>query len=219
VGVQPTPMMPVVSPQMYTEPEDRAANPGSLFSESHGANLLFNDNRARNVGDIVLVKIVETAKSKSTVDTRSEKKNSSDIGVSAAFGRSTVSPLFIAGVPQMSGGVGLDPMLSTTNNSKNDVTGETKRENNVTATMGVRVVQVMPNGIMQVEGARSIRVNEETQIMVVTGLLRQRDIGADNSVLSTQMADSKIDYYGKGVLADKQKVGWLTRLLDNIWPF
>jgi flagellar L-ring protein precursor FlgH len=72
---------------------------------------------------------------------------------------------------------------------------------------------------MQVQGAREIKVNDETQYMVVTGLIRQRDIDSDNSILSTQMADSRIDYYGKGVLADKQKSGWLTRLLDIVWPF
>ncbi len=216
-GRQTSPMPPMVPPQAYTEPEERDANPGSLFSDS-GSKYLFDDNRARKVGDIVLVKVVENAKSKSKVDTTAERKASNSIGVTAAFGRSKVSPLFFGGGP-LAGSVGVDPVLETTTNTKNDATGETKRENYVTATLGVRVVQVLPNGVMQVEGARTIKVNDETQIMVVTGLIRQRDVASDNSILSTQMADSNIDYYGKGVLADKQKSGWLTRLLDNFWPF
>ncbi|MDL2209872.1 flagellar basal body L-ring protein FlgH [Desulfovibrio sp. OttesenSCG-928-O18] len=212
-----SPMPPMVAPQAYTEPEEQHENPGSLYSEASSHNL-FDDNRARKVGDIVLVKIVETSKSKSKVDTTAERETTNSFGVSAAFGRNSVSPLFFGGGP-LSGTVGMDPMLSTSRKSDHEATGETKRENYVTATMGARIVQVLPNGIMQVQGAREIKVNDETQYMVVTGLIRQRDIDSDNSILSTQMADSRIDYYGKGVLADKQKPGWLSRLLDIIWPF
>lgn len=214
---QPTPMPPMVPPQAYTEPEARYDNPGSLFSDSGTSAHLFADNRARNVGDIVMVKIVETTKAKNKADTTAERKNSNELSVGAAFGRNTVSPLMMGSV--LTGKVGVDPVLSSTTNTKNDATGETKRENYVTASIGARVVQVMPNGVMQVAGAQEIRVNDETQYMVVSGLIRSSDVGSDNSVLSTQMADSKIDYYGKGTLADKQKSGWLTRLLDNFWPF
>jgi flagellar L-ring protein precursor FlgH len=70
-----------------------------------------------------------------------------------------------------------------------------------------------------VEGGREVRVNDETQIVVVRGIIRSRDIGPDNSIASTAMADARIELYGQGVLADKQKPGWLTRILDNMWPF
>jgi flagellar L-ring protein precursor FlgH len=55
--------------------------------------------------------------------------------------------------------------------------------------------------------------------MVVRGMARAKDVDADNTILSTQLADASIEYYGSGVLADKQKPGWFTRLMDNIWPF
>jgi flagellar L-ring protein precursor FlgH len=210
-------MPPVVAPQAYTEPEEAHNNPGSLFSEAK-SHYLFDDNRARRVGDIVLVKIVETSTSKSKVDTKSGRETSNNLSVGAAFGANTVSPFFAGGGP-LSGTVGSNPMLSSSSTSDLNATGETKRENYVTATMGARIVQMLPNGVMQVQGAREIKVNDETQYMVVTGLVRQRDIDSDNSVMSTQMADSRIDYYGKGVLADKQQSGWLTRLLDIVWPF
>lgn len=214
---QPTPMPPMIPPQAYTEPEARYDNPGSLFSDSASSNHLFADNRARNVGDIVMVKIVETAKAKNKADTTAERKASNELSVGAAFGRSTVSPLMAGSI--LSGKVGVDPVLSSTTNTKNDATGETKRENYVTASVGTRVIQVMPNGVMQVGGLQEIRVNDETQYIGVSGLIRASDVAADNSVLSTQMAESKIDYYGKGSLADKQKSGWIVRLLDNFWPF
>lgn len=213
---QATPMPPMVAPQAYTEPEEQYENPGSLFSEAN-SHYIFDDNRARKIGDIVLIKIVETSKSKSKVDTTAERETTSEFSVGAAFGKSKIGPLGFGG--PLSGGIGADPVLSTSRVSDHSATGETKRENYVTATMGARIMQVLPNGVMQVQGARAIKVNDETQYMVVTGLIRQRDIDADNSILSTQMADSHIDYYGKGVLADKQKSGWLTRLLDIVWPF
>ena len=214
---QPSPMPPMVAPQEYTEPEEIYDNPGSLFSEAK-THYLFDDNRARKVGDIVLVKIVETSKAKHKADTTAERESNNEISVGAAFGARTISPFFVGGGP-LSSKVGGGPMLSASRSSSHEATGETKRENYITATMGARIVQLLPNGVMQVQGAREIKVNDETQYMVVTGLIRQRDIDSENSVLSTQMADSRIDYYGKGVLADKQKAGWLSRLLDIVWPF
>jgi flagellar L-ring protein precursor FlgH len=202
-------MPPMVAPQVYTEPEERVTNPGSLYSEA-SSSYLFDDNRARKVGDIILVKIVETSKAKHKADTKADRESTNNIGVTAAFGKNSLTSL----IP-----VGPNPVVQTSTRTEHEATGETKRENYISATMGARVVQVLPNGVMQVQGAREIKVNDETQYMVVSGLVRQRDIDQDNAVLSTQMADSRIDYYGRGVLADKQKGGWLTRLLDMVWPF
>ena len=216
-GQHAAPMPPLTPPQQYTEPEQRQANPGSLFSAAESTEL-YADNRARRVGDIVLIKIVETSKSKSKADTTADKSATSELGVTAAFGKHTISPLMLGGGP-LSGNVGIDPMLSTSTTSNLSATGETKRENYVTATIGARVLQVLPGGVLQLQGAREIRVNEETQYMVVSGLVRAQDVRSDNSIESTQLADSKVEYYGKGVLADKQRAGWLTRLLDNVWPF
>ena len=209
-------MPPAVQTQRYTEPESRYENPGSLFSDS-GQQYLFSDNRARNVGDLLVIKVVETSKAKHKADTNAEKTSSNEYGVAAAFGRTSVNPWLTGSI--LSGGVGIDPILSTTTSSKTDATGETKRENTITATMGARVVQVLPGGVMQVEGAREIRVNDETQYMVVRGLVRSRDVASDNTILSSQMTDMTLDYYGSGALADKQTGGWLSRLLDFVWPF
>lgn len=212
-----TPMPPLTPPQQYTEPEQRYDNPGSLYSAAESTDL-YADNRARRVGDIILVKVVESSKSKSKADTTADKDSSSSISVGAAFGAKSTGLIPMSG-GLLSGSVGAKPMLSTNTLSSLSATGETKRENYVTATIGARVLQVLPGGMLQLQGAREVRVNDETQYMVVSGLVRAQDVGPDNSVESTQLADSKIEYYGKGVLADKQRPGWLTRLLDNVWPF
>jgi flagellar L-ring protein precursor FlgH len=206
------PMPPLVPVQAYSEPEQAYENPGSLFSLAESQDL-YADNRARRVGDIVMVKIVENAKSKSKVDTTANREATNSLGISAAFGHSSV------GLDPLRGAVGTSPLLAATSTSELQSTGETKRENYVTATIGARVLQVLPGGLLQLQGAREVRVNDETQYMVISGLVRAKDVASDNSVESTQLADTRIEYYGKGVLADKQKSGWLTRLLDNVWPF
>lgn len=208
-GVPSPPMTP---PQQYTEPEAKYSNPGSLYSAAESPDL-YADNRGRRVGDIVMVNVVENSKSKSKADTTADRETESSLGIAALFGRSSV------GVGGIKGKVGPDPMLSAATTSALSASGETKRENYVTATIAARVLNVLPGGVLQLQGAREIRVNDETQYMVISGLVRSQDVASDNSVESTQLADSRIEYYGKGVLADKQKQGWLTRLLDNIWPF
>ncbi|MEG2171809.1 MAG: flagellar basal body L-ring protein FlgH [Desulfovibrionaceae bacterium] len=208
---------PIVPAQEFNETAKRN-NPGSLYAESD-IDPLFSDSRARRVGDIVVVKIIETTKAKNKADTSTSKTNTNGYGVGANFGYNNAAMFPIVGAGP-TGPVGKGNLIfDSTSNSALSVTGETKRENNVTSSIAARVLRVMPGGILQIEGAREIRVNEETQYMVVTGTIRTRDVAADNSIMSTQMADASIQYYGKGVLADKQKPGWFTRLMDNIWPF
>ncbi len=98
-------------------------------------------------------------------------------------------------------------------------TGETKRDSTVTATISARVVDKTMDGNLVIRGYREIRVNNETQHIIVSGIIRPQDVGADNSILSSYIADARIETSGTGVLADKQQPGWLARGLDVIWPF
>ena len=207
---------PPVTPQQEYRQEAAANNPGSLFAASE-ADTLFEDSRARRVGDIVVVKLVENTKAQNKAETSSNKKSSNDYQVAAMFNRGHAGFIpFMPIGPQPSVGV---PILDTESASGINSTGKTKRENYVTTSLATRVLRVLPGGLMEIEGAREIRVNEETEYMVVRGMIRSKDVSADNSVLSTQIADASIEYYGKGVLADKQKPGWFSRLMDNVWPF
>lgn len=207
---------PVTPPQEYRQETNSANNPGSLFAASD-ADTLFEDSRARRVGDLVIVKLVENTKAQNKAETTSNKKGSNDYEMSAMFNREKSGFIPFVGLgPQPS--VGL-PVLNTISNGNLTATGKTKRENYVTTSLATRVLRVLPGGLLEIEGAREIRVNDETEYMVVRGMIRSKDVTADNSVLSTQIADASIEYYGSGVLADKQKPGWFTRLMDNIWPF
>jgi flagellar L-ring protein precursor FlgH len=64
-----------------------------------------------------------------------------------------------------------------------------------------------------------MKVNDETQYIIVSGIIRPEDIDSSNRIKSTYLADSRIEYSGRGVLADKQKAGWASRIIDNLWPF
>ncbi|QJT10611.1 flagellar basal body L-ring protein FlgH [Oceanidesulfovibrio marinus] len=212
---------PVISPPPAEDIEPSIAeNPGSIFNPGD-AGYLFEDNRARRVGDIVLVNVVENSSSTLTATTNSEKKSSMDFGVQSAFLRKSVGVGELLGVDplDMKGNVGSTPIIQFNSDDKFEGDGDTSRTADISATVGARVVKVLPGGLMQIEGGREVRINDETQLLVVRGLVRPRDIGPDNSVLSSQLADAFIEIYGKGVLADRQKPGWLTRIIDNVWPF
>ncbi len=208
---------PVVQQPVFNEATE-VRNPGSLFAESD-VDPLFSDNRARRVGDIVVVNIVENSSASNSADTSADKSSNNDYRVTAAFDKTSVNMLpYLRGIGP-SATVGPNPVFATSTNNDFEGSGETTRENYVTASLAARVIRVLPGGILQLEGVRQTRVNEETQYMVITGTIRARDVSANNSVMSTQMADANIQYYGKGVLADKQKPGWFTRFMDNLWPF
>lgn len=211
---KPQQAMPVLTPPQPVAAADPVGNPGSLFSDAE-AEFLFSDNRARRLGDIVLVNIVENSSGTNKADTTAERSSDMELGVSNFFNQSNFGmPLGL-----LSGSTGSTPLVAAGTSNTFDGTGETTRESDVSATVASRIVGIMPGGIMQIEGARQVRVNEETQILVVRGLIRARDIGSDNTVSSNKLADAQIEYYGEGVLADKQRPGWLSRVLDNVWPF
>ncbi|MGE4538558.1 MAG: flagellar basal body L-ring protein FlgH [Desulfovibrio sp.] len=213
--------MPQVTPTVAKAPPP-AQNPGSVFSQNQ-PTFLFDDTRARRIGDILTVNIVDTSKSDLKAETKNDKTSSQQLGVSNYFGNKTITgnlPGQLGGPDfGMKGYTGSTPLVGVSNAEKFQSKGETKRESAVTASIGCRIVNILPGGVMQLEGARQTRVNNENQIIVVKGLVRPIDVGPSNTVASTQLADCQIEYYGEGDLADRQKSGWLARILDNVWPF
>lgn len=205
---------PVLTPLNNIEAEP-VNNPASLY-EAGQSDFLFDDNRANKVGDIVMVTVTETTTGKHKADTTATKENSNAYSITAMPTTGIYGTLgkVVPGVTNF--GV---PGVGTSSASNLKSTGETKRESNLTATVATRVIRVLPGKVMQVEGARQIRINDETQILVVRGLLRQRDIDSRNTVPSTALAEARIEVYGQGSISDKQRAGWMSRLIDNVWPF
>ncbi|MDR3641471.1 MAG: flagellar basal body L-ring protein FlgH [Humidesulfovibrio sp.] len=203
---------PVLTQLNNIEPEP-VNNPGSLF-EAGQSDFLFDDNRANKVGDIVMVTVTETTTGEHKANTTSTKTNTNAYGI-------TASPkgLYKSAAGVIPGALGLGSGVGTSSDSSLTTSGDTKAQSTLTAIVATRVIRILPSHVLQVEGARQIRINDETQILVVRGLVRQRDIDAKNTVPSSALADARIEVYGQGALADKQRSGWMSRLLDNIWPF
>ncbi len=167
----------------------------SLWSDDWS---LFTDLKARRVGDLVTLIIVERTEASQEARTTTSKDGEVSIGPGLGF-------LDIIPLIQASGGDSLS------------AGGTTTRGGSLQAKMTTRVVEVLPNGVLRIEGRQTIVLNGEEQEIVVSGLVRTRDIAADNTVLSTYVADAHITFKGTGVLGNEQRRGILTRLFD--WLF
>jgi flagellar L-ring protein precursor FlgH len=185
---------------------------GSLWPASYSGNLYFGDHRAGGMGDIITVKIVEATQASEKATTDTGRTSAVDYGIPNFLGQET---RYVQNHPA------INPAHLITANSTNNFsgTGETTRTGTVTATISAKVVEVFPNGNLAVEGKREIYVNYEKKEILLQGIVRPRDIASDNSVLSSQVADAKIMMTGIGVVGEKQRPGWLSRILDGVWPF
>ncbi len=178
---------------------------GSLWTDSTSRPFLFLDLRASHVGDIVTVKVMERAEGSKDTGTKTSRGSSIKAATKSLFG------------------LGDDKMaklgIETDFSNKMDGTGSTSRSGELTADVPAVITAVLPNGNMVVEGIREVRINNEKETISLKGIIRQEDIGPGNTVTSNKVADAKIEYIGKGVLNDKNRPGWLARVLDWIWPF
>ncbi len=205
---------PMLTPLNNIEPEP-VNNPASLF-EAGQSDFLFDDNRANKVGDIVMVSVTETTTGKHKADTTATKENTNAYSITAMPKTGIYGTLgtVVPGVTNVG-----NPGLGTSSASNLKSTGETKQESKLTAIVATRVIRMLPGKVMQVEGARQIRINDETQILVVRGLVRQRDINSLQHGVVLGPGRGRIEVYGQGSLSDKQRAGWMSRFIDNVWPF
>jgi len=189
----------------YADKVIKESEDGSLWSEDRPHAFLFNDLKANNIGDVVTVRIVESSKGNKNASTKTAKDSSLSTSISAFFG---MSPDKLS-----QGGVGAET------SEKHDGTGSTSRSSELTAVLTAKVIDVLPNGNLLIDGRREVIVNNETQLISISGIVRPEDIGPNNTVLSTYIADAKITYTGEGVIGDKQRVGWFVKIMDAVWPF
>ncbi len=202
---------------MDTVPQQPAAAEGSLWRD--GASNLYVDARARRVGDTITVAIVESSSSKMAANTSADRTSSIDAGVDNALGYMRALEEKNPRLGADSSGTQGNSLIkgSLTNSQKG--TGSSDRSGSITASIGARVVEVYPNGNLVIFGRQEMKVNNETQYIIVSGVVRPEDVDSNNTIQSTNLADAHIEYVGRGAIADKQKSGWGTRLVDKIWPF
>lgn len=195
---------------------------GSLYQSASYLNDLFVDTKARKVGDIVTIQIVESSQASNTADTKTGRTSSLEAGIETLF---DVEDWYVNKVleeipkdlprPNPFG----NPSVKGSMTSDFDGAGTTSRSGNLTAFITCRVTQVMSNGNLIIVGSREVLVNHETQLIILSGIIRPRDISDNNVIQSTFISDAKIAYSGTGVINDRQRPGWLANLLNTVWPF
>ena len=112
-----------------------------------------------------------------------------------------------------------DANISTSGKNSYTGGGDIKNTQTITTRAAVQVIDVLPNGNLVVEGLREISFSKERQFAALRGIVRGYDVQPDNTVLSSNVADARIEIVSEGTLTDAQKKGWLLRLNDKVNPF
>lgn len=180
-----------------------AATDGSIFQASAGYAPLTSGARAARVGDLLTIALIER--------TQAVKSNSANVDKSGSFGITppTTGPLSVFNPSDVSFGGGT--------NFKGG--GSAQQSNALSGEISVTVAQVFPNGTMLVRGEKLIRLNRGDEYVRFSGLVRIADIGPENIVASSRVADAHIDYGGAGEIAQASKQGWLQKFFNIVSPF
>ncbi|MBE0569712.1 MAG: flagellar basal body L-ring protein FlgH [Deltaproteobacteria bacterium] len=202
-------------PSKYVQHQDRSGEgrtANSLWSEGGG---LLEDFRARRINDLLTINVLESISGSGAADTAAAKNSTLDASVTGFFG----APLNLNKSNLYGQGYTFSPSVSGSMTNDFQGTGTTNRTGSIVGTITARVVEVMPNGTLSVESRKDITINNEKQTLVLRGSVRPEDISVANTIPSTKVADADIYLVGDGVLQDKQRPGWLVRILDGVWPF
>lgn len=197
-------------------------NPESLSGiwNETGSRDFFQDLRAFKVGDLVTVNIVETSSANKSASTQTSRNSSINAGITNLLGwEGRLQNLTSFGKSDVRSAYDNNNMLNGSFSNSFNGTGSTSRGDSMTASITARVIGVKSNGNLMIEGTRQIRVNSETQMIILSGLIRPADISPDNTILSSYIGDARIEYLGTGAVSDKQNPGWLSKAVDHIWPF
>lgn len=205
------------------------ATEGSIWrGNTQSGSFLFYDEKASQLGDLVTVVIVEQTRAQGDAKTETESERTTDASLSSDVGFQKLISSPVRGLLRIFGfddpgttreaGAGVNFVQS---GMTNEFTGEgmTSRSGTFTGVVTCRVIGVLPNGILHIRGRRSVVVNHEAQYISLEGLVRREDLTIENHVLSNSVAEMRLAYDGIGVLDDKQRPGWMTRLIDWVYPF
>ncbi len=202
-GYRPVQMpMPNVQPVAYS--------PNSLWQS--GSRTFFKDQRARNIGDILTVKVKISDKAAFDNSSERSRASSDSTGVGGALGAAIDTIALPAGMAASN-------LASTTGASSYKGTGTIDRSESLSTNVAAVVTQLLPNGNLVIEGRQEVRVNYEIRELVVAGVVRPEDIAADNTIESTKIAEARISYGGRGQISDVQQPRTGQQVLDILLPF
>ncbi|MCP3712561.1 flagellar basal body L-ring protein FlgH [Paraburkholderia sp. CNPSo 3274] len=196
---------PIVQQPMTAVPPVPPANlsPGAIYNPGYAGRPLFEDQRPRNTGDILTIVISENINA-----TKSSGANTKR-GSATSF----------AGTANFLPGVFNRANLSSTGANQFDATGGANASNTFTGVITVTVTNVLPNGNLVVSGEKQMLINQGNEYVRFSGVVNPNTVAGDNSVLSTDVADAKIEYSAKGVIDEAETMGWLQRFFLNLAPW
>ena len=181
------------------------AQGGSIWAKrDRNSRNIYSDDTARNIGDVLTIKIAEESK----VDNTAKRDLQKDVAKSTTFNGK------IGNFADL-GDLGLSASSSNKLNGKADYKDQRTFEDSITVT----VVDIQPNGNLVVMGVRNRNINGDTQTIEVSGIVRPSDILFDNTIKSTQVADFRLVSKDGGIAAPYTKPGWLGGIFDIVWPF
>ena len=204
LGVDPTRPEPIYKPAYPRIAPVAPASAGAIYQTGAGLSL-FGDSRANQIGDVLTIVLQEQTSSSKSAETSIKKESDNRLPNPSVFGN------LVRGTSED----------YTDIESEAEFSGEAESDqsNSLSGTLSAVVAEVLPNGLLLVQGEKWLNLNRGEEYVRVSGLVRPEDIGSDNSVSSLRLADARIAYSGTGELADSNRAGWLSRFfLNPIWP-
>ncbi|MBB5400624.1 flagellar L-ring protein precursor FlgH [Paraburkholderia youngii] len=193
---QPMTALPPVPPQ--------AQAPGSIYNPGFAGRPLFEDQRPRNVGDIITIVIAENINATKNSGANASRNGSTNFNVPTAG--------FL-------GGLFAKTNLSATGTNGFAGTGGANASNTFNGTITVTVTGVQANGNLIVSGEKQMLINQGNEFVRFSGVVNPNTISSLNAVYSTQVADAKIEYSAKGYINEAETMGWLQRFFLNVAPW
>ncbi|MCQ0031609.1 flagellar basal body L-ring protein FlgH [Burkholderia glumae] len=193
---QPMTAVPPVPPSMQA--------PGSIYNPGYAGRPLFEDQRPRNIGDILTIMIAENVNATKSSGANANRGSATDFKVPTAG--------FL-------GGLFGKAKLSASGDNKFTATGGASAANTFTGTITVTVTNVLPNGNLVVSGEKQMLINQGNEFVRFSGVVNPNTISGANSVYSTQVADARIEYSSKGYINETETMGWLQRFFLNVAPW
>lgn len=183
---------------------------GSLWVP--GSRQFFKDSRAHSVGDILTVVVEENASAKTNAKTDAKRENTEESTLTNLL--NLEGKLRERGIP-----IGPKNLLDIDSNREFKGDAKTDRSDSLNASIAAVVTQVLPNGLLVIQGQREVLVNYEKQMLTLQGMVRPEDISAQNTIPSSKIAEARIAYAGSGNVDEAQSAQYGNRLLNKILPF
>lgn len=200
IVVQPDPQY---APVDLTALEYQPLENGSIFQQGRAVRL-FEDNKAYRVGDVLAVTLSESTNASKSAATNTSKDNDVSIGGSVIFGSSG---------PTIDGNLALENSVDAERSFAGS--GDSAQSNRLDGEIAVTVTTILPNGNLVVRGEKIIGLNQGSEYIRLSGIVRPQDVSTDNVILSRKIANARIYYGGGGVVAESNTKGWLTRFFDS----